>query len=110
VSVDLHVYALLFVAEVVQTLGVTGGAAEEDRWPDSLRRHLTECDDCVATASVAPWMDRFANISDHPARSFRGVAESEAAAGPVDAGRASRPLDGYRWWPTWWWRPAGPAC
>lgn len=39
-------------------------AAQDDRWRDALRRHLAECDDCIAAASVAPWMTRFARISD----------------------------------------------
>ena len=39
-------------------------AAGQDRWPDNLRRHLGECDDCVATAAVAPWMSTFAGMSD----------------------------------------------
>jgi len=39
-------------------------AARDDRWTDALRTHLAECDSCVAAASVAPWMTRFARISD----------------------------------------------
>jgi hypothetical protein len=71
-------------------------AAEEDRWTDSLRRHLTECDECVATASVAPWMDRFANISDRehilPDPSVVWL-KAKLLQGTTDAGRAARPLD-----------------
>lgn len=36
----------------------------DDRWTESLRRHLLECDHCVAAASVAPWMSRFGRISE----------------------------------------------
>ena len=71
-------------------------AAEDDRWTDALRRHLTECDDCVAAASVAPWMDRFANISDRehilPDPSVVWL-KAKLLQGTVDVGRASRPLD-----------------
>ena len=71
-------------------------AAEEDRWTDSLRRHLTECDECVATAAVAPWMDRFAHISDRehilPDPSVVWL-KAKLLQGTVDLGRASRPLD-----------------
>jgi hypothetical protein len=39
-------------------------AAQEDRWTDALRTHVSWCDDCVAAMSVAPWMGQFARISD----------------------------------------------
>jgi len=71
-------------------------AAEEDRWTDSLRQHLTGCDECIATASVAPWMSRFARISDRehilPDPSVVWL-KAKLLQGTVDAGRASRPLD-----------------
>jgi hypothetical protein len=71
-------------------------AAEEDRWTDALRRHLGECDQCVATAAVAPWMDRFANISDRehllPDPSVVWL-KAQLLQGTADLGRASRPLD-----------------
>jgi hypothetical protein len=71
-------------------------AAEEDRWTDSLRRHLTECDDCIAAATVAPWLDRFANISDRehilPDPSVVWL-KAKLLQGTADAGRAGRPLD-----------------
>lgn len=71
-------------------------AAAEDRWTDSLRRHLTECDECITTASVAPWMSRFARISDRehilPDPSVVWL-KAKLLPGTVDAGRASRPLD-----------------
>ena len=71
-------------------------AAAEDRWTDSLRRHLTECDECIAAASVAPWMHRFANISDRehilPDPSVVWL-KAKLLQGTADAGRASRPLD-----------------
>lgn len=37
-------------------------AAIDDRWTDSLRRHVGECADCAAAASVAPWMHDFARV------------------------------------------------
>lgn len=71
-------------------------AAAEDRWTDALRRHLTECDECVATASVAPWMDRFAHISDRehilPDPSVVWL-KAKLLQSTADVGRVSRPLD-----------------
>jgi hypothetical protein len=71
-------------------------AAEHDRWSDALREHLTECDDCVAAVSVAPWMDRFAKISDRehilPDPSVVWL-KAKLLQGSVEASRVSRPLD-----------------
>jgi hypothetical protein len=71
-------------------------AAEEDRWTDSLRAHLAECDECVAAVSVAPWMDRFARISDRehilPDPSVVWL-KAKLLQTTVDADRVSRPLD-----------------
>jgi hypothetical protein len=71
-------------------------AAEEDRWTDSLRRHLTDCDECIATASVAPWMESFSRISDRehilPDPSVVWL-KAKLLQGSVDVGRVSRPLD-----------------
>ena len=70
-------------------------AAGEDRWTDSLRNHLMECEDCQATASVAPWMDRFSRISDRehilpdPAVVW---LKAQLLRGTVDAARISRPM------------------
>ena len=71
-------------------------AAEEDRWTDALRTHLRDCDDCMATASVAPWMDRFARISDRehilpdPSVVWLKARLLQVSA---DASRISRPID-----------------
>lgn len=70
-------------------------AAEEDRWSDALRRHLLECDDCVTAAAVAPWMTRFAKISDraHPLPDPQLVwLKAQLLQGSADAARASRPI------------------
>lgn len=71
-------------------------AAEDDRWTDALRLHLTECDDCIATAAVAPWMERFANISDRehilPDPSVVWL-KAKLLQGTAEIGRVSRPLD-----------------
>jgi hypothetical protein len=71
-------------------------AAKGDDWTEALRRHLTECDDCVAAVAVAPWMDRFARLSvrEHilPDPSVVWL-KAKLLQGTVDAGRASRPLD-----------------
>ena len=70
-------------------------AATEDRWPDNLRRHLGECDDCAATASVAPWMSSFAGMRDRehvlpdPAIVW---LKAKLLQGSADAARASRPM------------------
>ena len=71
-------------------------AAEEDRWSDSLRRHLLECEDCQATAAVAPWMDRFAKISDRehilPDPSIVWL-KAKLLQSTADVARVSRPLN-----------------
>lgn len=71
-------------------------AAEDDRWTDALRRHLAACDDCVATASVAPWMSRFARISDreHILPDPQIVwLKARLLQGAADVARVSRPLN-----------------
>lgn len=71
-------------------------ASAQDRWTDALREHLMDCDECIATASVAPWIDRFSHISDRehilPDPSVVWL-KAKLMQGAVDAGRASRPLD-----------------
>ncbi|HYC91241.1 MAG TPA: hypothetical protein VEO54_18620 [Thermoanaerobaculia bacterium] len=70
-------------------------AAQEDQWSDSVRRHLHECDDCVAAAAVAPWMSRFAKIGDreHPLPDPQIVwLKAKVLQGTVDAARVSRPM------------------
>jgi hypothetical protein len=70
-------------------------AASEDRWTESLRRHLTECDDCVAAAATAPWMSRFARVSDRehvlPDPSIVWL-KAQLLRGTADAARVSRPM------------------
>lgn len=71
-------------------------AAEEERWTDAMREHLRTCDDCVAAASVAPWMNRFAKLSDRehilPDPSVVWL-KAKLMQGAIDAGRVARPLD-----------------
>jgi hypothetical protein len=71
-------------------------AAAEDRWTESLRDHLRDCDSCIAAAAVAPWMGRFARISDRdhilPDPSIVWL-KAKLFQGNADAGRAGRPLD-----------------
>lgn len=78
-----------FESEVVR-------AATEDRWTDALRAHLGDCDDCVAAVSVAPWMNRFARISDRehmlPDPSVVWL-KAKLLQGAADARQAARPLD-----------------
>lgn len=70
-------------------------AAEEDGWSDSLRAHLVDCDDCMAAASVAPWLDRFARMSDRqhilpdPAIVW---LKARVLQGTIDVARVSRPM------------------
>jgi hypothetical protein len=71
-------------------------AAQEDRWTESLRAHLAECDDCVAAVSVAPWMTQFARIGDRehmlPDPSVLWL-KAKLLQGTVEAARAARPMD-----------------
>ena len=71
-------------------------AAREDRWTESLRAHLAECDDCVAAVSVAPWMTQFARIGDRehmlPDPSVLWL-KAKLLQGTVEANRAARPMD-----------------
>ena len=71
-------------------------AARDDRWTDSLRNHLAECDECVATASVAPWMTRFARISDreHILPDPQVVwLKAQLLQNAADVARVSRPMN-----------------
>jgi len=71
-------------------------ASSEDRWTESLRRHLTECDECIATASVAPWMGRFARIGDreHILPDPQIVwLKAQLLQGSIDVARISRPMN-----------------
>ena len=70
-------------------------AAQDDQWTDQVRRHLLECEDCVATASIAPWMTRFARISDrqHPLPDPQIVfLKAKLLQSTADAARVSRPI------------------
>jgi hypothetical protein len=71
-------------------------AAQEDRWTESLRAHLAECDDCVAAVSVAPWMTQFARMGDRehmlPDPSVLWL-KAKLLQGTVEANRVSRPMD-----------------
>ncbi len=70
-------------------------AARDDQWSEALRGHLLECDHCVAAASVAPWMTRFAKIGDRehrlpdPAVVF---LKARLLQGSADAARVARPI------------------
>jgi hypothetical protein len=70
-------------------------AARQDRWSDELRAHLLECDDCVAAASVAPWMTRFAKISDREHRlpdPQLVCLKARLLHANADAARVARPI------------------
>ena len=70
-------------------------AAAEDRWTEALRGHVAECDDCAAAASAAPWMSRFARISDRehilPDPSIVWL-KAQLMQGVADVARISRPI------------------
>jgi hypothetical protein len=70
-------------------------AATDDRWTENLRRHLAECDDCVAVVAVAPWMNGFARMSDRdhilPDPSVVWL-KAKLLQGGADMARASRPI------------------
>jgi hypothetical protein len=70
-------------------------AATEDRWTESLRRHLIECDDCVAATAAAPWMSQFARSSDRehvlPDPSIVWL-KAQLLRGTADVARVSRPI------------------
>jgi hypothetical protein len=71
-------------------------AAAQDRWTAGLTAHIEDCRDCAAAAAVAPWMDRFARISDRehilPDPSLVWL-KAQLLRGSVDASRAARPLN-----------------
>ncbi|HUR82954.1 MAG TPA: hypothetical protein VM733_19500 [Thermoanaerobaculia bacterium] len=70
-------------------------AAEQDRWSDALRAHLLACEDCVAAASVAPWMTRFSKISDREHRlpdPQLVYLKAQLLHANADAARVSRPI------------------
>lgn len=70
-------------------------AAKEDRWTDALRAHVAECADCAEAAAVAPWLGRFAGISDRehilpdPAIVW---LKAQILQGTADISRVSRPM------------------
>jgi hypothetical protein len=70
-------------------------AVANDAWTESLRAHVASCDDCAATAEVAPWMARFAGLDEREhilpdpavlwlkAKLLRSSAAVERAALPI---------------------------
>lgn len=70
-------------------------AAESDRWTDALREHAATCADCAAAAAVAPWMERFAGLSDrehilpHPSIVW---LKAQVMRNSSEIARASRPM------------------
>lgn len=71
-------------------------AAGQDRWTESLRDHIATCDQCIATASVAPWMNNFSRISDreHILPDPQIVyLKARLLQGTADVARISRPMN-----------------
>ena len=75
-------------------------AVKEDRWTDSLRGHLADCEDCAAAVSVAPWIDRFSRISDRehilPDPSIVWL-KAQLLRGTADVARVARPMTIAQW-------------
>jgi hypothetical protein len=68
----------------------------EGEWTDELRAHVTSCEDCAAAAAVAPWMERFASLSDrehilpHPSIVW---LKAQVLRNGAEAARLSRPMN-----------------
>lgn len=70
-------------------------AVSNDAWTESLRAHVTSCDDCAAAAQVAPWMTRFSGLDEREhilpdpavlwlkAKLLRSTAAVERASLPI---------------------------
>jgi len=70
-------------------------AAADDRWTETLRQHLRECEDCSAAAAVEQWMREMARVEprQHPlpdpsvvwlkAQLLRQMAAADRAARPI---------------------------
>ncbi|HYO76450.1 MAG TPA: hypothetical protein VE010_08305 [Thermoanaerobaculia bacterium] len=71
-------------------------AVREDRFTESLRAHLAECDQCVAAMSVEPWLDEFARVDvrEHmlPDPSVLWL-KAKLLQNSADVRRATRPMD-----------------
>jgi hypothetical protein len=81
--------ACRFEAQVIE-------ATTRDQWTAALREHLAGCDDCIAAASIAPWMHRFAAIVDREHRlpdASIVFLKAKLLQGSADLRRASRPMD-----------------
>lgn len=70
-------------------------AVRDDAWTESLRTHVAGCEECEATAAIAPWMTRFEQLSDreHILPDPQVVwLKAQILRGTADAARATRPL------------------
>jgi hypothetical protein len=73
-------------------------AIEENRWTDTLRMHVAGCDDCAASMSVAPWMDRFSAVEtrERPLPDPTVVwLKAKVMGGSVAVERAVRPMQAF---------------
>ena len=67
-----------------------------DRWTAELREHVLSCEECAAAASVAPWLQRFASLSDrehilpHPSIVW---LKAQMMRSTAEVARASRPMN-----------------
>ncbi|HEX7149979.1 MAG TPA: hypothetical protein VF618_00720 [Thermoanaerobaculia bacterium] len=71
-------------------------AARHDAWSESLRAHLTTCEECEVTAAIAPWMTRFERMPDreHILPDPQVVwLKAQILRGTADALRVTRPLN-----------------
>jgi hypothetical protein len=93
-------------------------AAQRDEWTPQLREHLTQCDECVAAVSVAPWMHRFSRMDEREHRlpdASIVYLKAKLLQRTADVTRVSRPMDiaqmlayvivagGWAWLLTWKW-------
>jgi len=73
----------------------TIAAAKSNQWTDTLRVHVSSCEDCSATASVASWMDRIGRTDERqhklPDPSVVWL-KSQILRGTAAAERVSRPV------------------
>ena len=74
-------------------------AAIDDRWTDALRRHVSECADCAAAATVSPWMQTFSRVDERehilPDPAVVWI-KAQILRGSAAIDRVSRPLAIYQ--------------
>ena len=75
-------------------------AARENTWTDGLRRHVSDCEDCSAAASVESWMGQLAtaDVRDRALPPASAVwLKAQILGRQAAADRASRPFTVFQW-------------